>query len=891
MSDSVSQYHTAVLDAAERGTLVLTVNKRLSRHLSGLFAARMQDKGRRAWRTPEIVDLDLWLQQVLARLGEDCRLLKQAPALRLWEEIIEGDAAGAELGLLQVAATAKRAMAAHQLLTEYDADIAGLPLTEDHAAFLRWRQKYLEACRDGGWLDSAEVARRICDAIRQGELPAPARVLLVGFDELTPKVQTLCTVFAAAGAIEEIPPLTEPCGDLVRVPCADIEDEVRCAARWARRLLESGAERIGVIVPDLQRYRPLIERVFSAEIDPGAFLAQGEEETRFSLSLGSKLSDHGLVVAAFEILAAGNSLPLDRVSFLLRTPYLGGSQVEACDRALLERRLRSFRGSKFQLDGIEKVIAGTGAALPQLAKVFAVVATGLKEKGKRSPGEWATFFSGLLEQVGWPGGRPLGSLEYQVFKDWREKLLPAMVSLDAVSAPMERGAALSLLRRLAAEIIFQPETPDGPLHVVGHLEAGGLHFEHLWVLGLTEDALPSPPRPTPFLPVSLQVERGMPHAGAARELDFARKVARRLFAAAPRVVLSHPCREGDCELRPSPLIAQVTAGEAPLAPVHAPEFALRRQVPLLEERVDGQAPPLRAGEKTSGGTAILKDQALCPFRAFAHHRLAARALDRPEVGIDLGTRGTLLHTVLEVFWEGTETHAALLALADEELVARIEQSIATAIEKLAADKKVFISPPLLDLERRRLAVLVREWLETAERERAPFRVAEREEERIETFGGLSIKTVVDRIDELGDGSRVIVDYKTGRVELDGLLGERLLEPQLPVYAGGEGPGSLAGVAFASVRRGECAFKGVAGEDGLLPGVESVATSKLGEKQDIADWPGLLVRWRSQLETLGDEFVRGDAAVFPADPKKACPYCDLRPLCRIDEFDLLTEPAE
>ena len=34
--------------------------------------------------------------------------------------------------------------------------------------------------------------------------------------------------------------------------------------------------------------------------------------------------------------------------------------------------------------------------------------------------------------------------------------------------------------------------------------------------------------------------------------------------------------------------------------------------------------------------------------------------------------------------------------------------------------------------------------------------------------------------------------------------------------------------------------------------------------------------------MGDEFVRGWAAVAPVDYKKACEYCDLAALCRIDD---------
>ncbi|PLX81920.1 MAG: hypothetical protein C0617_15460 [Desulfuromonas sp.] len=890
----MKDHNLEILDAAAGGALVLTVNKRLARHLLSLFYVRMASLGKMTWRAPAIISFDAWLRQALVSLGEEARLLDGFAALRLWEQAVEDDSAASELGLLQVSATARRAMEAHQLLVEYDADMAGLPLSDDHRAFVRWRKRYLEACGKGGWLDAADLPGRACAAVEQGELAAPGRVLLAGFDELPPRVTGLIAGFSAAGSVvKEFPPPIEPRGELVRMPCTDVEEEVRRAARWVRHLLDAGEERIGIVVPDLQGYRSLVERLFRAEIDPEGLVGLAEDETRFSLSLGTRLSEQGLVVAALEILGAGFSSPLETISFLLRTPYLGGSQAESFSRATLEGRLRRFGARKVSLKRMKGLAEGERETkgLARWAKICAVLEKSLGERGKCPPGEWVNRFSRLLQGVGWPGDRPLGSLEFQIFKAWREKLLPAMVALEPVCKDLGREEALSLLRRLASEIDFQPESPAGPVQVVGILEAAGLQFDHLWVMGLTEDALPAHPRPNPFLPVHLQVTLGMPHASAERELAFARRLSARLFAGAPRVILSHPCREGDRDLRPSPLIGWIDEGEVPLAPCHDPEEAVRAQAVPLEGIVDRQGPPLGATEIATGGTGLLKDQALCPFRAFAHHRLAARALDRPEIGLDLGTRGTLLHTVLERFWERTGDHAALCCLSQAQLFERISECIEATFSEIFSEWGQEASEPLLAIERCRLAALVGEWLVKVERERPAFVVKELEVEHRESFGGLTINTKVDRIDDMAGGSRVILDYKTGRVDPDDLLGERILEPQLPVYGVGGDRGNLAGVAFANVRQGECTFKGVARESGLLPNVAALADSKFSEKHGVGDWSDLLARWRRQLGELGTEFSEGVAGVDPVDPKKACAYCDLHGFCRIDDLDSLAEDAE
>jgi probable DNA repair protein len=383
----------------------------------------------------------------------------------------------------------------------------------------------------------------------------------------------------------------------------------------------------------------------------------------------------------------------------------------------------------------------------------------------------------------------------------------------------------------------------------------------------------------------------MPHSDAERELTFAQKAASRLFAAASTVILSHPCREGDCELRPSPFISGIAQGEVPTASANDPVTILNRSQPVMEELIDQQGPPLSGTEKVYGGTSILKDQALCPFRAFARHRLAAKALECVDIGLDAGIRGTLLHASLEYFWRLTRSHQVLCALAEGELRQRIKDCVELAIGSHFERKSFKPSERLLKIEQKRLSELILEWVGEFERTRHPFTVEELEKTHRETFGGLVIDTKVDRIDRFVDGSRAILDYKTGRPDLADLLDERLLEPQLPVYGVGDGGESLASVAFAMVRRGECSFKGVARKKGMLPRVEGFSASKEAVRHGIADWEGLLERWRVQLEELGREFVCGLAAIDPVDPKKACDHCDLASLCRIHEIREIREEDE
>ncbi len=878
-----------ILAAAGAGATVLTANKRLARHLLALYGEEELRQERSVWLTPIIVSLETWLERKLGDLGADWRQLKPVQAQRLWEEAINRDGAVGGLTLMQASSSARMAMNAHALLADYAVLVEGDLLGEDHQAFLRWRARVTERITTGRWLDPVTVADVIAEALGDGRLIPPRTLLLVGFDAPSPRLERLTAALRRTGCtVQEVPAPIEPKGEAQLIPCRDAADEVRRAAVWARRLMETGTGKIGVVVPELTAYRGLIERIFTEEIDPGALPALNDEAGRFSLSLGASLAAQGPVAAALALLGCSFEITLDEAGYLLRSPYLVGAEQESTRRARFDRYLRSLRRDTFSLHALRNLArlpAGEGRSggIAIMERILAALLEGSREHGRKLPGSWVRDFEELLAAVGWPGERSLDSRDYQIVTAWREKLVTELAALDAVTGPMSRGEAVRLLRRLAEEREFQAETPAGNLQVCGVLEAGGLCFDHLWVLGLHEGAWPPPPHPNPFLPLHLQIDHSMPHADAAREREYARRVTERLAAAAPKVIFSYPQLDGDCSLRPSPLIAMLPLGEVQALSSHAPQQAIRTAA-VLEGLEDFSGPALGAEEIARGGTAILRDQALCPFRAFAHHRLAVKALDQPQPGLDPATRGTLVHAALEDFWTRTKGQAELRALGEVGRKERIAGCVADGLEGHFVRHPPRPPEPLVDLERERLQRLLEEWLVDVEMTRPGFVVTSVEQEYQKEFGGLSIRTKIDRIDTLADGRRIIIDYKTGQVQLDDLLGERILEPQLPIYACGAGAENLAGVAIGQLRRGDCSLKGVVQDEDLLLKTAAFEGSRLAVRHGLAGWEDLLDRWRVRLEALGREFADGEASVLPISAQKACRSCDLAPLCRIDEAE-------
>lgn len=818
------------------------------------YHAHQREQGRRSWTTPDIPALPafldrLWREWLYSPGGGSAPvLLSGVQEQAVWEGILGGPSG--EYPLLDVPGTARRASEAWKIAHDYGLPIRGgeFQASDDCQAFLGWAREYEQTCRDNRWLDRATLPAFLTKRIAGGEIKPPARIFYAGFDELTPHESAL---FNILNALPVEPVHRRPRQrDMWILP--DARHEMEAAAAWARKALENGATaRIGVVIPDLQEQRCAAQRIFQQALDPRPFAAPS---AAFHISLGPPLSQYPVIHAGLTILEAAVSwraLPLPLAGSLLRSPFLDGAQEEAAWRAALDRRLRRNRRFEISLDFLRESASNCRILKQRLDSLAAEIA-GLP--ARRPAGAWAGSFARILSAAGWPGGRNRDSVEYQAMESWRE-LLGAFASLSLALGPLSFSEAVARIRLLASETPFQPEDRGAPVQVIGVLEAGGLDFDHLWIMGLHDGAFPSSPHPNPFLPLELLRRFSVPHSTPAAELAAARRVLERLTASALHLTLSCPERRGEQELRPTPLLEQSWRKISNNRAAH--------RTAVMEEVVDDRASRLPEGHAQSGGAGVLKQMSACPFRAFAEYRLGTRELEATEMGISALERGSAVHKALETFWNEIQSHRALCELSGEELAARIAVHVDAALESL---KDNFI----YRLEQSRLRRLLREWLE-AEKLRTPFTVVTREGKVDAELSGLKLQVRVDRVDELPDGRHLILDYKTGEIDKKAWLGERMKEPQLPFYCTiHETP--LAGLAFAQIRAGSSRFVGIT-PGARLPNMDKAVI-------DDVPFADQIELWRKNLERLAERFREG---YFEVDPqKKVCDYCPHSGLCRVDE---------
>jgi probable DNA repair protein len=882
----------------EAGCVVVTPNRRLAAHLKREYDALQAQGGKPAWPAADILPFSALVERAYGdalysiRAGRLPIQLTPAQELALWEGIIRDSDAGKPL--LAVPETAAQAREAWQLAHAWRLapESGGFSVNEDSRAFQQWARRYEAATRRERHTEGARLADVIAPLLTQWEVRKPKSLVRYGFDLVMPQQAALFEALAAAGC-EVADSGPEPrAGERRRVACADSTEEIRRAAAWARARLEANnAARIGIVAPELAKHRGAIRRIFSALMEPDYALPGSRHPVLpFNISLGEPLSAYPLANAAFLALElAGREIDFERASRLIRSPFLAGAQSEFTRRARLDAWLRTRAEPVVTLERLLVLMARADAGCPMLAQRFAALAEFRKARlfGGQRPSAWARAISEGLALIGFPGERGLDSAEFQVLAKWHETVA-GFAALDRVLPRAGYADAVSRLRRMAADALFQPETPDVPIQVLGELEATGMQFDHLWVMGLSDDAWPRAPRPNPFLPAEMQRAAGLPQGSAAGMLALARRLTGEWMSCAGEVVLSYPLREDDREFKPSPLIAAV-----PEAPLALPEYASYRGavhgLRKIEHSVEVDVPPLGAAAAAGGGTAVIRDQAACPFRAFARHRVGAEGLETPHAGLDAMERGTLVHRVLAQAWTRLKTKRALDAMADADLDALLARAAEEAVARVHRERPTVLSGRFAGIERRRLARLAREWLEQ-EKKRGDFTVLATEDQRRIEIGALALNARLDRVDEAAGGRRVVIDYKTGKASPGAMVGDRPEEPQLPLYLVCSEPDAVA-VAFAQVRAGDMKFAGLARDADVLPGMRTLPDGQLGQAEP--SWGQQVAAWRAGLARIAAGFVAGEATVDPKRYPNTCRNCDAQPFCRIYERleNTLEEDAE
>ena len=833
--------------AMKNGAAIITPNNRLSNQLLHDFFKQTKSDGQacdKAHCLPYqgfLRDLFKKARHLYPAIAHPM-LLSSQQQRHLWRSILTQHQETCNDGLLAEIQNAW-ARCQHWLIDSDDPAFAQTPQTRQ---FQQWQQHLQHRLNVLGALTEEQLAPYV---LTYPELFNSTRLcrqtIWACFDDYTPQQRALQQAMEAEGCPQYHYDLAPRSNAAHHYVAKDCQDEYLQMIQWLKNKLAAGTPRIAVVIPDLQTQSKYLQRLLQQHIPCD----------QFNISLGQPLSDYPLVAHALHWLGLEKqTMNNHQARLLLHSPYLAGAKMEFTGRAEAMQDCSVLQEATLSLTALINALSYTA---PKLAAVLSSLSDYPQEA---HPSVWISHFKTRLIKLGFPGEYSLSSSTYQCFQRFIT-LFDELLQLSVITPLMNKTQALNALSELAKSTIFQAQKSTTPIQVLGLLEASGCTFDSVWVSGLTDQCLPQKINLSAFIPLDVQRKHQMPHAIAERELQFAQQLLQRLQNGCQDSVFSHPRLTGDIPNLPCPLICH-------LPKLIVCELPATRSTSCLISQNEHYILPLRATESVRGGTALLANQAQCPFRAFATHRLYASPGPAISDGPDASERGQIIHKIMDLLWKHLGSQRNLLVLTPDEMHQLIENAITHALTPLINEGSHSFSPLVQEVERSRLYRLTHACLEW-DKQRPPFVVEAVEQTFTLNLAGIDFRVRVDRLDRVTSDKQWVIDYKSSLPINKPWNEERPEAPQLLLYALLDD--SINALLFVQLKAGRITCSGLSEDSSPVQGVSVL---KKGEK-----WPERRQQWHQQLTQLANEFQTGHCLPQP-NRGSTCQHCDFPNLCRI-----------
>ncbi len=875
--------------------LILTANNRLARWL--MLDYDDQQKQKKVWETPQILSLSAWLKQVWLETWPEKHLFSKLQSESLWEKIINSDSNSTKLSLLHRKAAASQAYQACTLVHEHR-----LPTTKpdyqetlETISFYKWIQIYQNQLLRWNALDTVEIIDQVSELIDAERIELPQTITFEGFEKKTPQLQQLLDALERKGVKTKLDFsdrldfsdknsfIKKNITLSVQKYDDKIQEAITCA-RWVRKLSQPG-KRFGIIVPQLENYRSILQREFAAELSPSSIFPGNKSELPFNVSQGSPLNQTTPINLIFQILETSTcDIPAETFYSIIRSSIFHSDKNAALT---MEQTLRNKRLVVININKLEAQFNFENSS--KLYKFVATWKNWVLTKQFDLPSHWSTKIYLLLQEMNWPekNEKKITQKENQIFESWKN-CLDQLASLNHIVGKIHRLTAVNKLFSIAQNFLFPEKNRDHLIQVIQLSECSGMKFDHTWVMGCHSESLPSSPEPNSLIPSTFRKKFKLPRSNAKWELDNSEQLLATVVDSSEDIVFSYPLQEKDNIQEPSPLIKYFPRENSFVLPsaryrdqiCNATKPEPFEETPVLPF-TDNEKYRFEEGKK-SGGASLLKNQSDCPFRAFVRYRLHAQKSEIPDTDFDPLVRGNLIHLILELFWKKTQTREQLEKLhQSNQLEIEVQKCVDEATNVIC--QSLPDQPQFLEMEKTRNQNLILEWLVNFELARSDFTVLKQEKSETAKINGLTLNLKIDRIDETPDKKYVLIDYKSGEAKPGDWLKERIIAPQLPLYSTLISPSV---VAFGKIKKGQMEFKGVKDSSIDFSGFKATNYTK-----ETKEWNDLLELWKNKIELLANEFLSGRAVIDPALRKETCKNCDLDSLCRIRERDFDNEEEE
>jgi probable DNA repair protein len=848
-----------------------------------IFKDRHQKK---TIQLPSIYSLNRWLKKeyqefcMIGPIGEVFNIMNGIEERLLWEKIIKTGLKSQNFLKTQIDGITEKVISADSLIRGNIISKDELKQNETYQEirnFNEWSNQFNDYCLDNKLLSRNGFIEYFIKKQKEFGIIDNQELLLVGFDDNSPLYENLINALKERNELKNYKTKEEKLKKQRKIECENVEDEIKEVIKWIK---ENSKKKLLIISPALSRFQIKLQNEIDREIQPDIY-SEYNKNNIYNSNLKRPLSNEPIITAAISLLKLNS--PHYIKPKLIYESILFNNWIDSEDykyREQLGNYIKDKKLPKISINSLKKLIENDsklkGLKLDSLTKTLILIEKNQASWSKKKDlNEWIT----LTEEY-W--------IETKVNKI--NNLLSFEINnINSLFKSLNQLKNNKIINYTVTfeeywEILFtQLENSPAPkgandfyIDINGFAENPIKKYDAVWLMNMNTNLWPGKTEFNPFIPKKLQKKYHIFDEIHIKKIDKVR--LNRLNSFGSDITISYSKKDVETLLFPTPGYFEGEDVEKIISKTK--EINNKK---YLEKIKDDKAPEILGSDiKISDGFRCLENFQVCPAWSFYENRLHARPYQEDDQEeISKMSRGNLIHELLEKFWKDHKSSINLAKMSEKVLKKNIEILIHDVMSSYQLNKP-YISPSQIKLEGDYFKNLLYQWLCYEKLERPRFSVIESEQKYLVKIGQINFNVKIDRIDQYEDGSRLLIDYKTGsEVPISQWKKSPITSLQMPIYIVFTGIENISAAGIGYVHNNDVKLVGLSSyaQEPIDGTITVFSKEKLKTHED--QWSDLLASWEVDIYKLASGYLSGDARVI-YNKEDELKYCSVKPLLRIAE---------
>jgi len=836
---------------------------------------------------PGIYSLNRWLKKeyqefcMIGPIGEVFNIMNGIEERLLWERIIKNDFNNQSLLKGQIDGITDKVISADSLIRENIISKDELKKNETYQElrdFNEWRNQFDNYCMENEILSRTSFIELFIKKQKAFNIIDNQELLLVGFDDKSPLYEDLINALKERNEIKSYTIQEEKIIQRRKLECENVEDEIKEVVKWIK---ENSKKKLLIVSPALSRFQIKLQNEIDREIQPNIY-SEYNKRNIYNSNLKRPLSNEPIITAAISLLKLNNPhyiKPKLIYESLLFNNWIDSENYKY--REQLGNYIKDKKLPKISINCLKKLIENDSKLkdlkLNSLTKTLILIEKNqaLWSK-KKEVNEWVALTEEYWVKIKVNKINNLLSFEINNINSLF-KSLNQLKNNKIIKYPVTFQEYWEILFTQLENSPAPKEANDFDIDINGFAENPIKKYDAIWLMNMNTNLWPGKTEFNPFIPKKLQKKYHIFDEIHVKKIDKIR--LNRLNGFGSDITISYSKKDVETLLIPTPGYFDELKVEEIIS--KAKEIDNKKH---LEKIKDHKAPEVLGTDiKVSGGIRCLERFQVCPAWSFYENRLHAKPYQEDDQEeISKMSRGSLIHELLEKFWKEHKSSINLAKMSEKVLLKSIEILIHEVMSSYQVSKP-HISPSQIKLEGDYFKHLLYQWLCYEKLERPRFSVIESEKKYPVKIDRISFNVTIDRIDQYEDGSRLIIDYKTGgeAPPVSQWKKSPITSLQMPIYIVCTGVQNISAAGIGYIHNKDVQLVGLSSyaqepTDGMIT-VFSKEKLKIPEDQ----WSKLITSWGVDIHKLASAYLSGDARVI-YNKEDELKYCSVKPLLRIAE---------